>query len=393
MDEFSTDIKGGLAKLAQERAAKRDSLQQTVEAQVPPTVPAAENTGLPVAPVETPQTSEAVLPVDGNPPVAKPEEPKPEPPLTAQVAEEAAKPWDEEVTPTTTVESKFDFKKFGSALGFEVKDEAELVQTVTDKLAKVKTLETERDSVLQGVPDNLKEALEVAKKGGDWQSLVGNMIDVSALDSKELFERDFEKRELHKYKLADGSIDYDKMYADIDAIPEALRVYTGDSIKQQISNVQNQRKMEILQKAQAQQYEFNRKLADATREISKILPKETFGVTFEAKHSEFLYAGITNQTLIKKHFGDVEPAALAKIDPAKLTKAVALLEYADKIAKYQYSQGQVNAKKELLAKTQNVQISTGGLPAAPEQTESEKPKTSTQKLIEHRDRHIKQGSL
>src|SRR5688572_33504792 len=125
-----------LLKLRQERQVKQDALQKTLEAQVAPVV---ENNSSPAVPAETPKT-EAVLPVDGNPPVAPPEEPKKEEPLTSTPVEEPTKPWDADdtVTPPAAVESKLDIKKLGSALGFEVNDETELVQTVTEKLAKAK---------------------------------------------------------------------------------------------------------------------------------------------------------------------------------------------------------------------------------------------------------------
>jgi hypothetical protein len=151
--------------------------------------------------------------------------------------------------------------------------------------------------------------------------------------------------------------------------------------------------MQIIAQAEKQQAEFSKKLSEAATNISKTLPKESFGITFEPKHSEFLYNGIANQSLIKKHLGDIEPGALAKMDPNKLMKAIALAEYGDKIAKFQFSQGQVTAKKELLQKVQNPVVNTAGTPAAPEVTDSEKPKSSVQKLQEHRDRHMRQGSL
>jgi len=394
MADLDTNVKGKLAELNQKRQEERDRLQNVLNTQTP-SVP--ENTsqpsGQPV--VETPQTPEAVLPVAGDPPPAPVEEKKEEPPLTAPVAEEPLKAWDE--TPVTAdqspVESKFDVKKFGSALGIEVKDEAELVQTVTERLSKVKQLETEKETILQGVPEGLKDAIEVAKKGGDWQSLVGNTIDVSALDSLEVFDREYERTNLHRFKKPDGSVDMEAFNAELDAIPEALARFQGDAIKQRISQVQQAKKLAILQAAEQQQMAFRSKLSDAAKDIAKVLPKESFGITFEPKHSEFLYTGISNQTLIKKHLGDVPPEILVKFDPTKLVKAVALAEYGDKIAKFQYSQGQVAAKKELLNKVQNVSIPTGSLPAAPEQTEAEKPKTSVQKLKDFRDRHMQKGSL
>ena len=394
MGDLDHNTSGELLKLRQERQAKQDALQNTLTAQAAPVDPNISSPA--VIPTEPPKT-EAVLPVDGNPPVAPPAEPTKEEPLTSTPAEEPVQPsWDADdkvTTPPEAVETKIDFKKLGSALELEVNNETELVQVVKEKLAKAKQLETERESVLQGIPENLKDAIEVAKKGGDWQSLVSGTIDVSTLNPIDVFEREYERNNIQRFKKADGSIDEDAFYAELDAIPEAMQRLQGTVVIQQIAQIQNSQKAAVIAKVQQQQAEFSRKLSEATRDLSKALPKETFGITFEPKHSEYLYNGIANQSLVKKHLGDVPAEVIAKMDPTKLTKLIALAEYGDKISKYQYSQGQVAAKKELLQKTQNVQIPTGGLPAAPEQTEGEKPKTSTQKLKEHFQKTVQQGSL
>jgi hypothetical protein len=305
MPDLDHNTNGELAKLAAEREAKRNALQDTLTAQKPPEVP--ENTSSQTtATAETPPAPpEAVLPVAGDPPAPKPEEPKTEEPITAPV-EELIKAWDEdEAVAVADTDLKFDAKKLGSALGLEVKDEDELVKTVTEKLAKFKQLESEKDTAFQGIPDSLKDAIEVAKKGGDWQTLVGSNVDVANLDPVDLFDHEYKRRNAHKFKLADGSIDEEALEKALDAIPVELAEFQGDAIKQQLIQVQHQKKMQIIAQAEKQQAEFSKKLSEAATNISKTLPKESFGITFEPKHSEFLYNGIANQSLIKKHLGDI----------------------------------------------------------------------------------------
>src|SRR5689334_20178058 len=122
MPDLDHNISSELKKLAQERKEKQEALQQTLVAQTAPVVDT--NTSSSATPPEPPKP-EAVLPVEGNPPVAAPEEPKPEVPLTSTPVEEPTKPWDadDSAAVTATVESKFDAKKLGSALGLEVNDE------------------------------------------------------------------------------------------------------------------------------------------------------------------------------------------------------------------------------------------------------------------------------
>lgn len=388
------NTKNELLKVAQERKEREKQLQATLTQQTAPVVPAPENTTSQSAPVVTPPVVEAVLPTEGGTPVPDKEKPKEEPTIIPPQVEEPVKAWDADDTVTEPVKSEsFDYKKFSSALGLDVKDETELIQKTTESFTKLKQLEADKNSVLEGVPESLKTAIDIAKKGGDWKSATGNDIDVSTLDPLDLFDNDYERRFGFKYKGPDGVLDRKKMEDDIDALPEVMRSMQGEAIRQNIANMQAQKRMNLLAEAEKKQLEFTRNLADATRNVAKLLPKETFGITLEAKHSDYLFQGISNQSLVKKHLGDLPVEVLNKIEPSKLTKAIALLEYGDKIAKYQYSQGQVAAKKEVLSKTQNVQLNTGGLPAAPELTDAEKPKTAYQKLEDMKKRHMTQGSL
>lgn len=390
------NAKEGLLKIARERAEREAALQKTLELQAQPTPPAITDTGAPTVPLIEAPKPEAVLPVEGNPaaPVVEPK--KGEAPITpTEPVEEPLKPWDADdtVTAPAVVESKFDAKKLGSALGLEVNDETQLITTVNERLAKAKQLESEKDTILQGIPENLREAIEVAKKGGDWRALTGNTVDVKTLDPLDVFDSDYAKKNGHRFKREDGTIDLDKMNAAIDTIPEELRAFQGDAIKREITAVQLQQKASILAQAERKQLEFSSKLSEATRNVAQLLPKEKFGITLEAKHAEHLYAGINNHSLVKKHLGDLSADVVASLDPSKLTKIIALAEYGDKIAKFQYEQGGVAAKKALLQKVVNPQINTGGLPAAPETTDSERPKSSVEKLRMARDKHIQAGSL
>jgi len=390
------NAKEGLLKIARERAERENALQKTLELQAQPPAPAITDTGAPAVPLIEAPKPEAVLPVEGNP-AATVVEPKKEEPITpTEPVEEPLKPWDADdtVTAPAVVESKFDAKKLGSALGLEVNDETQLITTVNERLAKAKQLESEKDTILQGIPENLREAIEVAKKGGDWRALTGNTVDVKNLDPLDVFDSDYAKKNSHRFMKEDGkTVDLDKMHAAIDTIPEELRAFQGDAIKREIAAVQLQQKASILAQAERKQLEFSTKLSEATRNVAQLLPKEKFGITLEAKHAEHLYAGINNHSLVKKHLGDLSADVVASLDPSKLTKIIALAEYGDKIAKFQYEQGGVAAKKALLQKVVNPQINTGGLPAAPETTDSERPKSSVEKLRMARDKHIQAGSL
>jgi len=281
------NAKEGLLKIARERAERENALQKTLELQAQPPAPAITDTGAPAVPLIEAPKPEAVLPVEGNPAATVVEPEKEEPITSTEPVEEPLKPWDADdtVTAPAVVESKFDAKKLGSALGLEVNDETQLITTVNERLAKAKQLESEKDTILQGIPESLKEAIEVAKKGGDWRSLTGNTVDVKTLDPLDVFDSDYAKKNGHRFKREDGTIDLDKMNAAIDTIPEELRAFQGDAIKREIAAVQLQQKASILAQAERKQLEFSTKLSEATRNVAQLLPKDKFGITLEAKHA------------------------------------------------------------------------------------------------------------
>jgi hypothetical protein len=169
------------------------------------------------------------------------------------------------------------------------------------------------------------------------------------------------------------------MFEDIDAIPEANRMFQGEQVKKQIVSEQQARKNQILQVAEQQRQEFNSKLAESTRDIQKLFPKETFGVDLTAQHSEYFYKGISSRELVKKHLGNIDEATLSRLDPNKLLATIAKAEMARELTEYSYSRGAVETKREILKRGQNVQIETPAIPARPD-VAGDKPVTPEQKL-------------
>lgn len=305
-------------------------------------------------------------------------------PAPAVPAEEEFK-WDADLeqTPASTPTSGVDIKKIGSALNLEVTNEDEFVKTVSEKMSKLKQLEEASANQFQGVPEHLKETIEIAKKGGDWQSFIGNSIlDPSQLDPIDLFEREYERSNVHRFKQADGTIDYEKLDEEIDSIADGVKSMQGTSLKQQLIRQQHDRKQAILTDASKTQDRFNKELAEAAKELPQYFPKEEWGVSVEAKHASAVIDGIATGKLIKKHLGDIDQATLAKLDGKKIAKAIFLLEAGKNIAQHQYKQGIVAGKRELLDKVQNPQINAPGTPAAPDVADDKRPKTAVEKLKE-----------
>lgn len=284
-------------------------------------------------------------------------------------------------------------KKIGGALEFgDLKDESELI-------AKVTELKTERDKYKQeveipfdGVPEVLKEAVEAAKKGADWYSLMGFSTDYSKLDPVQVFEYEYEMQLKVRYQKPDGTVDYDKLDADLDAFPEAEKVMRGNDIIRQKTAEQNARKAEIFAQAQQSKQLFESKLAESTKNVSKFFPKERYGVSFEPKHTEYLYSGISSRNLVKKHLGNIDESVLSKLDTDKLARTIAAAELVGNISEFRYKQGQVEKARELLAKNTNAAIETPAVPARPELT-GDKPLTPQERLAKYHEQFRGQGRL
>ena len=318
-------------------------------------------------------------------------------PDTAETADDLSEPefdldlGEEEGAKPKADEKSFDFKKLGSALNLEASTQEEFISKVNEKFSKLKDLE---ETTFNGVPDDLKQAIEIAKKGGDWKSYTSSLaVDVDKLDPLALFDREFERVEAQRFKNPDGSIDYDKLDEELNSIPDGIKRMQGNAIKQQISSQQQARQAAVMAAVAQSQEKFQKSLGEAVRELSSVLPKESFGVTFEPKHSSYLYEGIANGSLIKKHLGNIEPATLSKLNAKKLMSTIALAEWAEKISDFRFKQGKVSGKKEILSSTQNAQIKASTTLPTPSRSDDGKPLTSAEKLEAYKQSKMGVNSL
>lgn len=288
--------------------------------------------------------------------------------------------WDaglEEVKPTAS----FDLGKLGSALNLTFNSEDEAISTVREKFAKLQTLESEAAKVYENVPTELKEAMEIAKKGGNWQEYVGNsFIDTTKLDPVDLFEQEYERQNAHRFKTPDGKYDQKALYDALDALDDGFVLMQGNYIKSRIVEAQNSKKQAIAAEAARAQETFVKNLGEAARELPTLFPVEKYGIKVEPKHVASLQEGIVSNKLIKKHLGDIDPSTLTKLDAKKLAQTLAKVEWLEGISTAQLKRGEVKAKKDILARTQNVQIENNGKPAQPDFDGDKKPLSNAEKM-------------
>jgi len=316
--------------------------------------------------------------------VVEPVKPEPEPQLS----------WDADETPAQAAESgKIDFNKLGSALELgEVKDESEFVAKVSELKNKVKQLE---ESPLSGIPEEFKEVLKITKAGEDWKKyLAENIVDYSKANPLKLYEDQFFEQavKLQKFRNPDGSINQDAIFDALDAIPEVSRLIEGGRIQQVAIATQNARKTQIVQQAQERLGKADKDLANSAKSLNELLPFESYGIKFEPKHTAHIYEGITNSKLTKKHLGvSYEDLVRNGADMKAIAKTIASAEYGEQMLKFKAKNSEVQAKKDLLNKVQNVQLSTPGTTVKPDD-EKKKVLSPAEMLAEHY-KHINKSGL
>ncbi len=285
----------------------------------------------------------------------------------------STKAWDEdeETQVSTTPTSVFDFKKLGSALDLgEIKDENELVTKVSELKSLKKQLE---ENQYHGIPEEFKEVLEVTKKSGDWKAFLAEQLaDYTKANPLDLYEESYFQAaaQLPEFKNPDGTINEKAIYESIDAIPAPQRMFEGNRIKSQLLANQQARKSQLAYQAQEKVAQADKNLNQATKSLNDLLPFENYGIKFEPKHSAEIYEGLTSSKLTKKHLGvSYDDLVRSGADMKAVTRTVAAAEYAEKMVKFKAQNSKAEAKREILAKTQNAQIQTPGSIVQPENPE------------------------
>jgi hypothetical protein len=325
-------------------------------------------------------TEESIKPVAEEIPK---EQPKEEVPHPSEKKTEEAEPtsWDADEAPITKTETpKFDLGKIGGALDLgEINSEDEFVTKVSELKSKLKEYEGNR---FAGISDDVKEVIEVLNAGGDWKAVLSDrVIDYSKADPTQLFEEAFYKDALTNPKyFTDGKFNEQLAEEDLQAIPGSLQAFQGKQIAQGKIFEQNQRKAALKAQADEVRIRAEKSLAQATKELNSLLPKEDFGVEFQGKHSSEIYQGIVDSKLTKKYFGvDYDTLVRSGADMKEVAATIALRHYGPKMLKHAVKEAEVKAKKAILATTQNAQPTNTTSKLSPE-TAEDKPLSPAEKL-------------
>lgn len=312
---------------------------------------------VPTEEIQAEVTPEPAQPNDGEP--VKEEEKAPEPELTS---------WDD-VTEEAKPTAEINISEWVSDLELgEIKSKEDLKTRVTELKSKLKEYE---EKPLTGIPEEFSEVIKVAKTG-DWKEyLASQLIDYTKLDPIQEFENEFFRRAQNNPKyFTDGKFDAAKVEEVLESIPEVSRELEGSRLLEDKAELQARKRAELQAKAEAKRAEAEQTLAKATKNLSEILPLETFGIKFEPRHSSEIYQGIVSSKLTKKHFGvSYEDLVRTGADMKAVTRTITLAEKGEKMIAFKAEKRGTEVKKEILQKTQNVQLDQSGTVPQPEDPE------------------------
>ena len=287
--------------------------------------------------------------------VAQEEVKEPKKEEAAPEKEQPTLSWDADETEVKTVESpKFDFSELSSALELgEIKDAKDFVAKVSEIKKQNKALS---EKPLEGIPEEFREVIEVAKTG-DWKEYLSNqLIDYTKLDPFQEFENDFYKRYGARF-VVDGKFNQEAYDAALDAIPEVQQELAGQQILEAKAQLQARARESQRQKAEAKRELADKNLSKAANNLQEILPLDSFGIKFENKHSTKIYQGISNSELTKKHLGmSYDDLVRTGADMTLVAKSIAMAEWGQQMIKFKADNIKAQTKKEILTKTQNVQL-------------------------------------
>lgn len=227
----------------------------------------------------------------------------------------------------------------------------ELVKQVKDQVVK------EQPDVLEGVPENLKEAINVAKEGGDFLQL----LEVSAVDYDKVDPRFFVEQQVLEtgmFTKEDGTTDNEALQEYMDSLPEVDVAIRGKAIINQLKAEQVRKKQDILQANQELKRKADSNLKDALSKLDSVA-----NFKLNDKHRSEMFNDISSGNMTRSLFLGAD----GKYDYKKMSENYFKVKYFDSIMKFMSTKVSNNTKKEMVEQMTNPNLGTGGSVPAPEQ--------------------------
>lgn len=245
-----------------------------------------------------------------------------------------------------------DVSKAAEVLGFEgVKTKDQLLEKYQ------KDLERAKEDALQGIPDNLKEAVQFAKDGGDFME----MLDATAIDYDKVSNRDLVEAQVQKYFLdEDGKLDREALEDWFESEGKAKINMRADQIRNEQKRDQQAKIQMIKDKAQREREKLNSELKSELDKIDQI-----GGVKLSPSQKESMYRDTVSGQAMEELF--YEDGRISNKKLAQNLFKVRMFEKAIQVAK---TSAKNDGKREVIAKATNAKV----------KRPSEKPAAKTKKV-------------
>jgi hypothetical protein len=253
--------------------------------------------------------------------------------------------WDSSTVPEEEAEvDSFDFSTLSTDLGVEISSKENLVNKFKELSQKINILEQEKDSAFSNIPSDLRDALEVAKSGGDYLSFLNiATVDYSQYDPVDLFENEI----YATFTDAQGNVNEEKANEYLDGLSDVEKEIQGKKIQKQYIDIQKRKAEDYQQKVLEKKHYADQQLKsviDKTDQIS--------GYKLTAAHKQSLYSDITSGKL----FQDLFYGANGDYDFKKLVEVGFKAKNFDKLQNYLKTKIKNSTKKEVIQSITNAEL-------------------------------------
>lgn len=231
-----------------------------------------------------------------------------------------------------------DYVRISQELGFEgIKNKEQLVSKYKQDLEKAK------EDALDGLPENLKEAVLFAKEGGDFMAVLeANSIDYDKVSNRELVEAKY-----HKYFLDDdNNFDKDAFDSWIDTEGKAKINMLADQIRSEEKYAQRAKLASIKENTAREKEKLNAALKTELDRIDSI-----GGVKLTQSQKDSMFKDTVSGIAMEELFYEG-----GKISNKKLAQNLFKVRMFDKAIQIAKTSAKNDGKREVISRATNASV-------------------------------------
>lgn len=343
-NDYFASIAGAVSEAEGSQAAPEESVAEPTQEVEEVVESVVEITDEPVEPSEEPtETSEETTEPVIEEPVAAEESASisEEEDIYAELYEEQSSEQDRQPIINEVVSS------LSNELGVEATDVNGIIEAVKNR---VETAESSVDEWKNGIPDELIQAVELAKSGGDYHSY----LNVSSHDYDSVSDLDLVASTLTQHFVnPDGTLDQDRLNKYVDDMTDDQIRVEGAKIRQHFKSSQEAAMQSKIDQA-------NEKKSDFVKGIDKSLSEfnDVNGYKVSVGEKAFIKNAVADDTLMKELFFDKN----GNWDFEKVIGTVFKARNFDKMQNHLASKIRNTTKREVIGKMSNVEKRTTSTP-------------------------------